>query len=1063
MKNILTAPLFLFLLFFPVLAFSQTRQITGTVVNQQEAPIPGATVQQVGTNNVVAADENGQFSITVSGSSVVLQVSAVDYTTTTVTVGSRSLLKVVLVESAKTQMDEVFVVAYGTAKRSTFTGSAVNVTAEKIKDYPLTSFENALNGKVPGLQVTQSSGQAGTAPVIRIRGIGSMNASNSPLFVVDGVPVVSGAVGQMGDYIYTSNNNALSSINPDDIESVTVLKDAAAASLYGSRAANGVVIITTKKGKSGKPTISFKTSHGFSPSWATDNYEAADVQAQVNMLYQVFFDYNITGGRDEAYATNDALSRLNSRFNKHGYYFETAGPGRYQNVMIKGMTDGLENREGKYFDWEKALFRTGYYTTNDLSVSGGNDKTTYYSSLSFTQDKSRIRVNEFQRIGGRLNVSQKIGRLLELSSNIGISKDDVSGYNDTRNTTANYFMQTRNLLWPLYWPTDYKSGLPFTDRFGSLAQNNLFYDNEWDNTSGKLNVSVVEALSVYILPGLTGKTIFSYNNSNVREHIYYSAVHYNGVNTNGSVNEMSTTYNKMVSSTTLNYNKSFNEHHLDVLAGYEAEKNVTDYMRSSGTNLPSSTLPTVVTAGQTTANAYSWGYNMQSVLSRAEYNYAERYFLSASFRRDGSSRFGPANRWANFWSVGAAWNIAKESFLSNNKIINDLRLRGSYGINGTVPSANYGWRTLTSFTDRYMELPGGSIVSIGDENLTWETNYNTDIALEFGLLNHRLTGSIEFFNRNSKDLLQDVPISMVTGFGSTLRNIGEINNRGWEFALGADIVRNADWRWNVGLNATTLKSKVVKLYKQPGADKGQDIIWNDPTGGDARAQFIYREGESTLAFYGYEWAGVDPENGRNVWYVNDPNNPTAGDFVFNGRGATYSYSKANRIIIGSGIPDLFGGITSDLEWKGLSLNLNFIYKLGGKLYDGAYKDVADDGYYWERIRSEIYYKNMWIHDNKSGTMPMLSGSDLTDPMQYSTRQLHDATFLRLKNLTLAYRLPKQWINKISANNLRVFFNATNLLTFSKYKIADPEVNNYATRGWETPFTKTYTFGLEVSF
>src|SRR5690606_35099311 len=240
----------------------------------------------------------------------------------------------------------------------------------------------------------------------------------------------------------------------------------------------------------------------------------------------------------------------------------------------------------------------------------------------------------------------------------------------------------------------------------------------------------------------------------------------------------------------------------------------------------------------------------------------------ASFRRDGSSRFGPANRWANFWSVGAAWNIAKESFLSNNKIINDLRLRGSYGINGTVPSANYGWRTLTSFTDRYMELPGGSIVSIGDENLTWETNYNTDIALEFGLLNHRLTGSIEFFNRNSKDLLQDVPISMVTGFGSTLRNIGEINNRGWEFALGADIVRNADWRWNVGLNATTLKSKVVKLYKQPGADKGQDIIWNDPTGGDARAQFIYREGESTLAFYGYEWAGVDPENGRNVWYVN---------------------------------------------------------------------------------------------------------------------------------------------------------------------------------------------------
>lgn len=890
-----------------------------------------------------------------------------------------------------------------------------------------------------------------------------MNASNDPLYVVDGVPVVSGSGGQLGDYVFTSNN-LMANINPDDIESITVLKDAAASSLYGSRAANGVVIITTKKGKIGAPVISFKTSLGISPTWATDNYETAGVQEQVNMLYQVFYDLNITGGKTPEAANTDALSRLNTRFNRHGYRFETSGTDRYQNVSIKGMTDGMVNRENTYFDWDDVLFRTGFFTTNDLSVSGGTDKTKYYSSLSYTQDKSRIAVNDFQRIAGRLSLTQKIGSRLELESNIGITKDDKSGFNDTRNTGANYLLQSRNLLWPMYWPTDYKTGLPFTARYGSLAQNNVYYDNEWDNSAATLNLSAVEALTLNIATGLTAKSIFSYNNSQIKEHLYYSALHFNGVApANGVVHELNTTYNKMVSSTTLNYNKSFGENNIGILAGYEAEKNITDFMRSSGTNLPSSALPTVVTAGTTSSSAYSWGNNMQSVLSRAEYNFSQKYFLSASFRRDGSSRLGPDNRWANFWSVGAAWNMIKEDFLKSNSILSELRLRGSYGINGTLPTANFGWRTLTGFTDKYMEQPGGSTISIADSNLTWETNYNTNLALEFGLLNQRITGSIEYFKRDSRNLLQDVPISMVVGFSSTLKNVGEIRNQGLEWNLAGDIIRKEGLKWSVGLNGTLLKSTVTKLYKQPGAAAGQDIIWNDPTGGDARAQFVYREGESTLAFYGFEWAGVDPKNGKNVWFVNDPANGAAGDFEFKGRGATYTYSKANRIIIGNGIPKMFGGISTDIEWKGFAINLNFIYKLGGELYNGAYKDVADDGYYWERTRSQDYYDNMWTDNNKQGSLPKLSGSDLTDAIQYSSRQLHDATFLRLKNTTLAYRLPKNLLGGIGVSNARVFVTALNLFTASKYKLADPEVNQFATRGWETPFVKTYTFGIEVSF
>ncbi|WP_312192915.1 TonB-dependent receptor plug domain-containing protein, partial [Sphingobacterium sp.] len=284
-------------------------------------------------------------------------------------------------------LDEVMVVAYGTAKKSTYTGSAATVKAKDIDNVPVTSFEGALSGRVAGLTVSTPSGQAGSTPSIRIRGIGSMNASNEPLYVIDGVPANSGSGGQMGDYIYTSNN-VMGNLNPDDIETITVLKDAAASSLYGSRAANGVILITTKKGKTGKPTVNFKSSLGFTPTWATDNYETASPQDQVNMLYQIFYDYRTSNGKTEAEANTYALTQLNNKFNKHGYRFETNGTGRYDNVSILGMTDGIENREGKYYDWDKALFRTGIYQDNNLSLSGGTDATKYFSSLGYTTDKS---------------------------------------------------------------------------------------------------------------------------------------------------------------------------------------------------------------------------------------------------------------------------------------------------------------------------------------------------------------------------------------------------------------------------------------------------------------------------------------------------------------------------------------------------------------------------------------------------------------------------------------------------------------------------------------------------
>ncbi len=565
----------------------------------------------------------------------------------------------------------------------------------------------------------------------------------------------------------------------------------------------------------------------------------------------------------------------------------------------------------------------------------------------------------------------------------------------------------------------------------------------------------MKSATVKILPDLFLKSIFSYDNTQVNDHLYYSPLHFNGASTNGSITESSTKINKLVSSTTLNYLKKFAlKHNVGLLIGWEAEKNNTDYQRATGTNLPTSALHTVATAGKLDASAYYFGNTMLSMLSRAEYNYEDKYYASASFRRDGSSRLGSNTRWGNFWSVAGSWRLDKEPFMESIDVISGLRLRASYGVNGTLPSTNYGWRSLTSYNDKYMELPGGGVSTIADANLSWETSYTSNIALEFSLFEQRISGSLEFFNRNSKDLLQDVPISTVTGFPSTLRNVGEINNKGLEFELFGDILKKAGFTWSAGLTASHVKSTVTKLYG------GQDIIWYDPTGGDDRAKFIYTEGESTLALYGLEWAGVEDESGKNLWFLNNDETP---DLTVEGRPATYDFRNASEVIIGDVHPFLFGGLNTDLSWEGLTLGLNFAYKLGGHTYDAVSKDLNEDGYYWERMMSQDCYDNRWTPDHKDALYPMRIAIDLEDALQKSSRHMHPADYLRLRSITLGYNLPVNIISKLKISGARVYFNGANLMTLAAWKVYDPEVNEYGTRGYELPLGKTYSFGIEASF
>ena len=591
---------------------AQTSTVSGTVfAEDNNEPIIGASVLVKGTTLGAVTDIEGKFTIlNVPGTAKTVIVSFVGMQK--VEAAIKPAMKVVL-KSDSELLDEVMVVAYGTAKKSSYAGSASLVKADALKDIPTTSFENALNGKVAGLQLTNNSGQAGSAPAIRIRGIGSMNAGNEPLYVVDGVPVSSGNTGQMSGELY-STNNIMNTLNPEDIESISVLKDAAASSLYGSRAANGVILITTKKGQIGKPVVTLKAEVGFTPCWATDNYETASVQENVNMLYTVFHDARTSGkGETDEKAAAYAIGQLNSRFNKHGYQFTTNGTGAYENVNILEYDNS--GRGGKYYDWDKAYFRTAIYQTYDMSVSGATQNTNYYTSLSYTQDEGRLKMNSFDRVSGRLNLTQKVGKFLELTTNASLARTKKSGYNDTRNTGSNYFMQTRNLLWGLYWPTDYKTGELWTERYGSYAYNGLYYDKEWENGSTSTKIIAAETLTLHLMPGLDLRSIYSYDNTTVKDHIYYSANHYKGSADNGNVNEYRTTYEKMVTSTTANYTGTFDKHTVGTMVGFEAEKNKTDYVRATGSNLAVSTIHTVSTAGTQTSAGYSWGNSMVSVLS----------------------------------------------------------------------------------------------------------------------------------------------------------------------------------------------------------------------------------------------------------------------------------------------------------------------------------------------------------------------------------------------------------------------------------------------------------------
>ena len=1003
---------------------AQVSKVTGTVTSHEDGlPVVGASVLVKGTTVGTVTDIDGNFTITnVPSSAGTLVVSFIGMKTQEVAV--KPVVNVVLHSDAEV-LDEVMVVAYGTAKKSSFTGSASSVDGAKaLKDIPVTSFEQALAGTTPGLTINGSSGQPGASLEIRVRGTGSMNATNEPLYVIDGVPVVSGDVAISAVRNDSKSFNVMSSINPSDIENITVLKDAAAASLYGSRAANGVILITTKRGKAGKTRINFKANWGFS-DWAMKNRENVNGSQRRELTYE--------GAYNEAilYGIPDADGNYTPATEEQAKAYAQASADMYA-------PDYDEN-------WESAFFRKHGSSQNyEFSAQGGDERNSFFASLSYKKDQGKANNSKMDGFIGRVNATHRSAdNKWQMGANVSLSKQESQVVSEGT-SYANPFFLINYFITPNVRIYDedgnYDMSSPIIQSY--FPNSHPIEDLQKDKNKSNVFRSLNNLWASYeIIDGLTLKENLSYDYVANKSLTYWPMDSNNGADLGGLGSNYILNQHNIYSSTTLNYANTFNEkHNLDVLAGWDVDDRRVEYVMASQNGYPHNKLPESINAASPMeGSAYYEQDHLLSFLSRVNYDFDNKYYVSANFRRDGSSRLGVNNRWANFWSVSAAWRMTQEEFMHDLTWLDDLKIRASYGVNGTLPSSYYSHLSLYGYGNNYQEQPGSAPVSVPNPDLAWEKNKNFNIGFDARLFN-RLNVTFDYYTRRTSDLLQDVPTSMTVGFSSMLKNVGEMKNQGVEVDINVDVFKHSQVRWNTGLALSHNSNKVTKLYE------GKDII---------DGSRITREGESYYSWWSREWAGVDPQTGEEQWVLNTKNE----DGSIN-RGLTKNPAEAQRVIIGKPDPKLTGGWRNSLSWKGLELNMLFNFSLGGKVYDTYRTSFTDtDGYQvWYNMSTDQL--NRWQKPGDVTDVPRRINNYVWGNYG-SSRFMKDLNYLRLKSLSLSYSLPQKWVNKAQLNNVRVFVSGSNLLTLTSYKFTDPEmpVNGMPTFG--LPNLKTVTFGIEL--
>ena len=994
-------------------ALAQTRAISGQVTGSDSGPLPGATVLEQGTTNGATTGGDGRYSLSVQpGASLV--ISSLGYTSQTVAVGSRSAINLTL-QATTTNLNEAVVVGYGSQSKADLTGSVVQLSSNVIANQPVQSFEQAIQGRTPGVVINQGSGKLGQGIKIQVRGTSSVTASNAPLYVVDGVPITS--QDQSSD---TEPLNPLADLNPNDIESVTILKDASASAIYGSRASNGVVIITTKKGRQGATKVNVGYYYGMSAPTRLREFLNAD---QYKELFAEAFNNIGYIGPDPDTQYPDLATAFAS---EAGIDYNSTYNTPWSRLAFRN--------EGRFKPFSSEGANMGQY---DVSLSGGDAKTRFYLSGTFNDQKGIIVGNRFRRGSLRLNIDHNVFDNLKVGLNTSLARtfnQRVSGDNAFSNPLQ------LNALPPLQPLIDPNTGL--------LNQQTLYYNNLIDqelgsNVAGTYRSFSTAYLNFVPVKGLTLRTEVGGDFFDLNEDLVRGAGTQDGGAQGYAFNAQTQTVN-YTNNNTATYSVDFAEsHHFDVLVGESYQRSDTKQTTAEGRSFATPDFTRIASAAIKTGGTSSFGtgYSFLSYFARANYAYKGKYLLSGSVRRDGSSRFGANNPYGTFGAGSIGYLISEEEFLKGNKVLNYLKLRASYGLTGNAEIVNFGSRRLVSalaYADQSGIVPDAAL---GNPNLSWENTHQVDLGLEFGFLNNRISGEVDVYQKKTTGLLLSRQLPYTGGFYNTTENVGDLQNRGLEISTNVRILDGAV-KWSVGGNVSFNRNKITSL--------AAPII----PGGNSLSRVM--EGEPLGVFYGKRYAGVDPENGDALYYQADGTK-------------TNDYAAAPVQKVGNPNPRYTGGLTTNVTYKGFDFSGLGQFSQGNDLYNaaGVYQSVNAD-----------YYDNQTIDQLNRWQKP----GDITDVPQArlyaangtstSSRWVQDGSFFRLKNLTLGYNLPADMVKRGYMQTVRFYFTAQNLATFTKYTGYDPEVNTYGLGAanilqghdfYTPPLAKTFLVGVNVGF
>ena len=995
--------LFLSLLFISIGIITAQTQVSGVVVDETGETVIGATILIKGTSQGTVTDFDGNFALSAPGNAT-LVISYVGMNTQEV--AAKANMRIVMTSDSEL-LEEVIVTGYGSFKKSTFTGSASNVSTERLQDVPALSVSSKLAGGAAGVQITSTSGQPGAVESVRIRGMGSINASNEPLYVIDGVPMSTGDASGFG--YSDAGSSLLSTINSNDIESITVIKDAAAASLYGSRAANGVIVITTKKGKAGKTKFNFKSDWGFS-DMAVDYRPSLSGEDRRDLLHHGFVNYRRNAGVSEADAIDFADSNID---------------------------DFAGKPWSGYTDWKDILFKKGSHQNYEFSAQGGNESTQFYTSLAYTEQEGITANSGYERFTGNASLNHTAGRF-KFDFSTFFTKTNQEQISEGT-SFASPIMVTAMTASPSTFP--YNEDGTYSTNFPALNGANILQTMEHNYDRNSINRSLNTASATWnIWDNLRLKEVLNYDFNQTNNRVWWDPRSNDGRSSNGVFQRYMLNRNKLTTQTQLTYDKVVAEDHkFDVLLGFETEDYKLDYTYANGNDYPGY-LPEITNAANTRSASQIDTYRMTSLLGRINYDYKNRYYVSGSFRRDGSSRLAEEARWGNFWSVSGSWRLSEEAFMENAEVITDAKLRASFGLNGTQPSSYFDYMGVYGFGYNYNGKPGSAETRLFNPDLKWEKNHATNIGIDLTFM-ERFTMTLDWYNRDTKDLLLDQPISTTTGLSSILKNVGSMRNRGFEVELKSTNMNTKDWFWTTSLNLSHNKNTLTRL------DGEQTEIPNGLR--------VHRVGESYNSFFMYEYAGVDPKTGKEAYYLNDGTD--------NARNTTVNSAEAEKIIVGNNEPTVIGGLTNFISWKFIDLNMTFTYSLGGKVYDSARWIHSNGGTYHYNGNVPAYNKmeDMWQQEGDVAKLPQFAYGNAD---VHSSRWLLSTDHLRLKNLTLGFSLPETFAQKAGLSKVRAYMSANNLLTFKKKELDfDPEVPANGISTFETPALKTVTFGVQLSF